>query len=207
VRDQQCERNGSCIAPDAATWRGGYCTKFGCDIPGNPCAGGGRCQERRIGVSICVESCTVAGGRGTTPAEWIVDRGGCRLGYQCVWNGIDGALVAGNGACIPGNFNPITAGNVGATCTTDSGCYSPFGYGVCGDTGLGRFCTALDCGAPGVPAGVCGAGASCVDADGADGDLTLCVENCTGDGDCTPGFTCMDHDAVAGTPRVCFATP
>ena len=52
--DGDCEERGDCIYfegwHDLADPPGlGYCTKFGCDVPGNACAGGQKCQSRGFG--------------------------------------------------------------------------------------------------------------------------------------------------------------
>jgi hypothetical protein len=201
THDFVCERDGDCVT----AWPGGYCTKFGCHVAGNACAGSGSvCQERRIGISMCLDGCTVAG-------EPIADRLGtsgrglgCRPGYSCVWDGVSGAGVANNGGCVPGNYNAVAVENVGATCTDDAQCYSPFGAGLCISGGVwspSNYCTILDCAAPGMPPSVCGTSNQCVTLYG---DVTACLENCTSASGCNPGHACVDYDGIAATPRVCF---
>jgi Cys-rich repeat protein len=200
TRDSQCEPDGVCLPESGGAWIGGYCTKFGCDVPGNACAGSGVCRDRRIGVSICTASCTVAAGGGTTPMEWIADRGGCRGGYMCAWDGVGTAGMAGNGHCLPGVFNAITTSNVGATCTTSGECYSPFGYGQCTGISAMGYCSVIDCGAPGVPAGVCGTGNECVTFGGG---ITACTEGCTTPDDCTEDVGCFPLGMGGAGPSVC----
>ena len=208
TRDSQCEANGRCFSDPATdgSWRGGYCTKLGCDLAGISCAGGQSvCQERRIGTSLCARGCTVA-------AEPMADRtganghgAGCRAGYACVWNGVGAAGTARNGACIPGNYNGRASNNVGSHCVDDGDCYSPYGQGLClnNDFWRGGYCSILDCSAPGMPGNVCGSNAQCatlVD------DVPACFEDCTRAEDCATGFGCYDTTAIGVdvTGPICF---
>jgi len=121
-----------------------------------------------------------------------------------VWNGVDGAGVAGNGACVPGEYNDIMAANTGAACTDDDECFSPLGAGLCISGGVwepSNYCTILDCGAPGMPADVCGANTQCVTLFE---DVTACVANCTSADECNPGHACVEFDGDMATPSVCF---
>ncbi|NOY94451.1 MAG: hypothetical protein GXP55_25015, partial [Deltaproteobacteria bacterium] len=159
TNDSMCEANGRCLDESSfSDWVGGSCVKFRCDLAGNECAGDAVCQDRRIGVFLCLAGCTV--GDGATAADkaaWLTNRGGCREGYACTWNGVGGAGTANNGACVPGNFNDVTTNNIGAACTENTDCWSPFGQGLClkpADDGTGfrgGYCTMLDCLAPGTP--------------------------------------------------------
>jgi len=210
--DFECEANGDCIADfdDPATaeneggWPGGYCTKFGCDIAGNDCEGAGKCQERGLGIAICVLACEVA----STTGDIYAPNTDCAAGYACFWDGTSGA-GAGNGGCVPGNYNDVRAGDatgqVGQACMTEEDCYSPFGAGQCRDFGAGDHCTLFDCGAPGMPADVCGAGATCAQISGS--DTSLCVKDCTAPADCLPGNGCWDTSVAGintGGATVCF---
>jgi hypothetical protein len=202
--DFQCERNGDCVPDDGppGNWPGGYCTKFGCDVPGNACAGGGKCQSRGLGISMCTDPCQVA--RTTSATDRFAPPRDCRAGYACFWDGVLGA-VADNGACVPGNYNSVRTPNIGATCTTEASCYSPYGLGQCRDFGAGLHCTLFDCGAPGMPADVCGSAALCASVTGS--TTTLCMETCTSASTCLPGSGCWDTTAAGietGGVRVCF---
>lgn len=206
VSDEACEADGVCLDAAGFDWPGGACTKFRCDLPGNECAGDAVCQERRLGVFLCLDGCTVAEGLdGADEATWLTNRGGCREGYGCIWNGVDGAGVAGGGACVPGEYNDVSARNIGGACDDDSDCWSPFGQGLClsaNDDGGGfrdGYCTVLDCLAPGMPANLCGATGECVDLDGADGDITGCLAGCAGPEDCRPRYACSDLDGDSST--------
>ncbi len=208
--DFECEENGDCIADndDPATaeneggWPGGYCTKFGCDIAGNDCAGAGKCQERGLGIALCVQACEVAAT--VDAADPFSDPRDCAPGYSCFWDGTSG-MGMGNGGCVPGNYNDITDPNIGETCMTEADCYSPFGQGQCRDFGAGNHCTLFDCGAPGMPGDVCGAAATCAQISGS--DTSLCIKTCTTAADCLPGNGCWDTSAAgintAGA-TVCF---
>ena len=211
TRDSQCEADGRCLDEDTYDWPGGYCTKFRCDVEGNGCAGGGKCQERGIGLHICVQACTVGADAAgnpvdpAAPASWRTATGGCRSGYLCWWDGT--GRGADNGGCVPGNFNAVTTANVGAACAGDEQCWSPFGLGRCLETGLSGadargYCTVLDCAAAGLPAGVCGAGAECVTGVVAeDPAFGICLRPCTTGRDCGPNATCLEDSD--GTGRHC----
>ncbi|MBW2461574.1 MAG: hypothetical protein JRH11_07995 [Deltaproteobacteria bacterium] len=206
--DTQCEANGDCIADDSASsggWDGGYCTKFGCDVAGNDCAGAGKCQARGLGVALCTRACQVA--RTTDGDRYSASRD-CRNGYSCFWDGTSGVRL-GNGACVPGNYNTIRAGSAtgqtGDACASDVDCNSPFGGGQCRDFGAGNHCTLFDCGAPGMPANVCGTGALCASVSGS--DTTLCSQTCTTAAGCLPGNGCWDTSPAGintGGATICF---
>jgi hypothetical protein len=211
--DGECEANGDCIySPawhDTAGGRG-YCTKFGCDVPGNACAGSGKCQSRGFGDGffLCVDACPVATNTGmTTDPNYRFNAAmGCRAGHRCLWDGASAAGATDGGGCIPGEYNAVRTNNVGAACTDASTCYSPFGAGTCLGvlTGEADTCTVLDCAAPGVPADVCG-----TDPDGAGpllppatcmtiGTDSVCRRTCTRAADCGASPTaCMAADVAA----------
>ncbi len=209
--DTQCEANGDCIADDSADaggWDGGYCTKFGCDIAGNDCAGAGKCQERGLGIAICVQACQIdslvtAGDNYSGNAE-------CSTGFSCAWDGTSG-IAATNGGCLPGNYNAIregdATGQTGDTCTTGDDCNSPFGAGQCRDFGAGNHCTLFDCGAPGMPTDVCGASGTCASVSGS--ETTLCAKVCTAAEECLAGNGCWDTTMAGIAPgtageKICF---
>jgi len=202
TQNDQCEADGRCIDEASFAWPGGYCTKFGCDLAGNGCAGAGVCQSRRVGVAVCLESCTVAAGATTgNQAAWLTNTGGCRSGYACEWNGV-GAAGSPNGGCAAGNFNAVTTNNVGASCTSNADCWSPFGKGQCvppaadGTGFIGGYCTVVDCDAPGTPSNVCGATGTCANLFS---DATGCMRSCTSATQCRGGYACVDVDGDAAT--------
>ncbi|MCS6797163.1 MAG: hypothetical protein NZ898_01310 [Myxococcota bacterium] len=200
-RDSQCEENGDCIseAGSEGAWPGGYCIKFGCDLPGVTCARGGHCQERRVGVHVCLQDCKVADhGMGGMFAPHAT----CRAGYMCAWDGVGGPSAMVNGGCLPGNFNDVRTPNVGAACDADSDCYSPFGAGGCIEPwGTEGYCSIFDCSAPGYPADICGSGAVCVEVD-RETSFALCLDTCTRAEDCGMGLACVPID-MTGSMRVC----
>ncbi|HJL46560.1 MAG TPA: hypothetical protein RMG45_12010 [Polyangiaceae bacterium LLY-WYZ-15_(1-7)] len=208
--DEECEANGRCLSEDEFGWPSGYCTKFRCDLPGNECAGGAVCETRRVGTPLCLAGCTVATGATADPSSWLSNTGGCRTGYACVWNGRDPAGAANNGHCLPGEFNAVTTENIGEPCDEDADCWSPFGQAFCfvddgPDSGFpGGYCSLLDCGVPGMPAEVCGAGNVCIDLDGADGDITGCLAGCTRADECRAGYACSDLDGMPGGQGACL---
>lgn len=179
--NEDCEANGVCLEGP-----GGYCSKFGCDVEGNECAGDAVCLG-----GLCAEFCTVGSDPETDP---IINTQGCRDGYACFWDRLSSQP---NGFCDIGVFNPDqTANNIGDLCTSDDDCYSPYGYGAC-DPDLG--CIVLDCDAPGFPEDICGDGARCID--------FICLKACTDATDCNPGDACTDFDEDPGTDDVvCFPT-
>ncbi|MEM9072531.1 MAG: hypothetical protein AAGE52_28750 [Myxococcota bacterium] len=212
--DFDCESNGQCIDftddDGEPAWPGNYCTKFRCDLDGLECANGGKCQERGLGDFLCVAGCSVGTGADVDaedPSTWLVAEGGCREGYTCNWDGASGAGVADNGGCVPGEFNEVTESNTGGPCTEDADCWSPFGRGFCIDENdgnfLGGYCSQRDCGAPGLPAGICGDGGECIPGfDPDDTTFALCLDACETPEDCRDGYGCIA--LTAGGNTHCF---
>jgi hypothetical protein len=178
--DDDCEANGICLrGPD------GYCSKLGCDIAGNECEGDGVC-----GFGLCLGACIVGSDETT---EYENNTQGCRGGYTCYWGRGDGDP---SGVCDVGVFNGITDINtIGAPCSSDAECYSPFGYGGC-DPDFG--CTVNECGALGVPDDICGDEAICVDFIALGIDRFACLRTCALV-DCNPGDACIDLDDDSDT--------
>ncbi len=214
--DTDCEAEGFCIEedPDDGSWPGGYCIKLRCDLPGNECANGGKCQESGLGVFACTEGCTVGGFDTTSdPSTWSADGAAqdtCRDGYGCFWDGAGAGGVANNGACLPVEYNPeVTAPNTGDECEADSDCFSPFGVGRClrNTSFPNGYCTVSNCGAPwfteGTPAdaNVCGDSGFCVSFDEEDPTFALCLETCTTADTCAAGLGCVD---ITATTKGCF---
>ena len=209
--DGDCEADGECLYDlafedaddgDPTTVAGrGYCTKLGCDLTGNDCAAGGKCQARGLGEPACLAPCQVGANTGaTTDADYIYNpAAACRPGYACVWDGTSPATDTENGGCLPGNFNAVRVANIGAECAEDSECYSPLGQGFCdtllrGDTAR---CTVQDCQVP-LPAGfpvadLCGANATCIQFPSS---ATFCRETCATSADCGAGEACIDGPTV-----------
>jgi hypothetical protein len=192
--DGECEANGDCIYNtgwhDLAAPPGrGYCTKFGCDVAGNACAMGQKCNGRGFGGTfLCLSPCEVGANVGAPadPGYLFAYARDCRPGHRCFWDGSSPMGSAEGGSCIPGNYNDVRAPNIGETCATDGECYSPLGAGRC--LGVLRndadICTISDCAAPGVPGDVCGA-----DPDGA--------------GPMRPAATCMQLDSDSFCRTTC----
>ena len=91
VTDFGCEADGACLRedPDAGFWRGGYCTKFGCALAGNACAGDGVCgQVSGSFNSFCLEPCDSADG--------------CGEGLGCWDTSVAGIATGGRDVCFPG---------------------------------------------------------------------------------------------------------
>jgi len=207
--DYDCEANGRCLTGEDG--EPGFCSKISCDVPGRDCAGDGECinREARIGVAVCVPGCTVgAGADQANPTTWLGNRGGCPEGQFCMWSGA--AADTDNGFCFPGgNNNDVTAENVGATCTEDDTCWSPFGDGVCltalledGDLPNG-YCSVFDCGAPGRGGeNSCGEGNLCVGLGSGTAPISLCFQGCETAADCSAGLGCTA--ITEGEDKVCF---
>jgi hypothetical protein len=203
---QQCEANGICLDEEAFGFPGGYCSKVRCDI--DPCAGDGICAAIGLGIPLCAESCQV--GAGAMPPDtstYLGNTQGCRSDdpdpeYTCFWAGVADDPT---GACVPGEFNDVVVNNIGADCTEDSQCYSPFGQGGCADADLlcalagqpsgtcpvGFGCTVFDCAVPGMPDDVCGADGECIPTEQG---FSLCVAKCSAAESCLPGAACADLD-------------
>jgi hypothetical protein len=213
-RADDCEADGYCIQPlrglSDAAFPDGYCTKFGCDLPGRECEDGATCAPLRPLRSnartapACFTTCKI----GAEPADDRVGAKGhgqgCREGYRCHYNG--GAAEEGEGVCVGGNYNDVRKNNVGQACETDADCYSPFGLGACltltvNGISVGGACTIEDCAVPALPGDVCGPGNQCI---GLNGDTTFCVHSCATADDCGAGSACTDDDDDPSTPKICY---
>ena len=190
VFDEDCEANGICLDGP-----GGYCSKLGCDIGDNSCAGG---DAAVCGFGRCLASCEVGPTEMTPPIE---DTQGCRPGYTCYWDRVDEILPSG--FCDIGRFNTEETNNIGQDCDSSDQCYSPFGYGGCDPD---FHCTVYECGVPGMPADVCGTGNLCVDFIDFGIDLFACLKECTDANDCVAGDACARNldENPATDDDVCF---
>jgi hypothetical protein len=210
--DGDCMTDGLCVDQT----RGGYCVSLHCQWPAFACRTGENCNERIFGgeTSACLDACTVG-------AEPVEDRlgstgqaVGCPLGFSCLW---DGASSAATGGCFRGNYNEITTSNVGAACTTDAECYSPFGYGECAfaDLRATGICTIRECFTSTdmedgilpdiVVPGVCdGTSELCVDFSdpASEPPRTMCLQTCTSADQCAAGYACTA--IISGGARVCW---
>jgi hypothetical protein len=215
-RLDDCEADGLCLQ-SLQTYGGlpfpdGYCTKLGCDLKGHECSGNGAvCTSVRawspgvVTPSACFQGCAV----GAEPkADQLGESGhgkGCRTGYRCHYNG--GATGSDQGVCVGGNYNSVTASNIGAACKTDADCFSPFGLGSCLTLSVGGMqpatgvCGIMDCAVPGLPDNICGSGSECI---GLSGDITFCAKTCTDAAECATGYACADDDQDTSTPKICY---
>jgi hypothetical protein len=200
VRDDDCEADGLCLTEGAGDqelpFTGGACTKTGCKVAGLECAGEGKCIVPRSWDQPFGTMCTHECVQGTEPmAQQLGAAGhgqGCRTGYMCSWNGV---ADDPKGTCLPGNYNAVATNNVGATCDPtmrSADCYSPFGHGRCmtfgSQLGEASFCTVFDCGTPGLPETVCGAGNTCLELDD---EFSACFKTCTSAAQCGAGLACV----------------
>jgi hypothetical protein len=206
MRDDDCEADGFCLVESSGDFdvpfTGGYCVKRGCKVAGLGCAGQGKCDSPRAYFedealgTVCARPCEV-GKEASTDQLGAAGHGDtCRAGYMCMWNGANTAA----GTCLPGNYNAVAANNMGVLCQKHSECYSPLGHGRCASMGSDAvsvsFCTVFDCGTPGMPMDVCGAGNVCARIDT---DLTACLKSCTDASTCAAGLACVS----LGTQKAC----
>jgi hypothetical protein len=204
--DGECEPRGDCIYAEGwhdlaePTPGRGYCTKFGCDVPGNGCAGDQKCQSRGFGDGffLCTQPCEVGRNEGvaTEPDYEFNFAAGCRPGHRCLWDGSSAMGAADGGSCIPGTYNDVRVSNLGEACTDDATCYSPYGAGRC--LGILRgdpdSCTIIDCAAPGIPADICGTEQTCMQL----GTDSVCRATCTTATDCGTGNeACLPSEIAA----------
>ncbi|MFT5354550.1 MAG: hypothetical protein ACI9KE_001756 [Polyangiales bacterium] len=192
INNDQCTAAITGAASDGTcdiSWTGGSCIKLGCDVVGNECANDGVCQERGLGVTACLEGCTVGAGADPEDAATWTDpttaNGGCRDSYGCFWKGVGGHGVANNGVCLPSTFNDVTEPNVGSVCDTADECFGPFGQARCirfDPLDEFGYCTVNDCTAPffdpASTANVCGGENICGNFGSAEDPFGLCLERC-----------------------------
>jgi hypothetical protein len=201
--DGDCEANGVCFYGDE--WNAldsfGYCSKPGCDVPGNSCSGGGKCQRRGFaeGPFLCLQPCEVARNVGDPgdPNHRFAFASGCRPGHRCSWDELSALGSPDGGACVLGNYNPLRTPNIGDACRDDAECYSPFGNGGCDAVlrGDDTSCTVAECAAPGMPSDLCGIdppgpaipAATCM----AIGAESFCRRTCGAATECGSGSACM----------------
>ncbi len=220
--DWDCEANGVCLDFTDDEMDNSTCTLIGCDLAG--CEGDGACVERGIGADICLPGCELGnwtGADATDASTWTgsdLTHADCGAGNVCLWNGT-GAPGTTNGGCFPvdANLNDV-ANNIGAPCTEDEQCYSPFGQGFCindadeGDEAAFAmgYCAVRDCAAPflvdgDTPVSICGEGADCVggfDAD--DPTFAICLDVCSAASDCQPGHGCVNLSGMDGGTTFCW---
>ncbi|MCB9635231.1 MAG: hypothetical protein H6721_24190 [Sandaracinus sp.] len=198
-QDWDCEANGTCFADDPGTpadeqfWgEAGFCSKRGCNETGNGCAAGGVCANRRIGIDLCVPTCTVGEGANLEdPSTWLDNTGGCAAGQTCFWTG--SAAATDNGYCLPGTFTDVTTENVGAACEAEADCWSPFGDARCLTFSDDGYCSVLDCGAPGRGGeNSCGTGNLCLALESGTAPVTACIQGCESPTDCGAGLGCVE---------------
>ncbi|MEY4575872.1 MAG: hypothetical protein RL701_575 [Pseudomonadota bacterium] len=222
TRDDECAKDGICLT-EFSTLAGqefpsGYCSRLGCAVDGVGCDGDAVCEPVRPWFSegatadLCLQRCTVGAERESDRLGVKGHGEGCREGYRCHYNGGQGASA---GVCVGGDYNAVTTNNVGATCSKDTECFSPYGLGHCSLYALQPatttatapapavgICTIMDCAAPGIPSTVCGPGNEC--AATGDDDNTMCFHQCKAATECATGFACTDDDRIPSTPKVCY---
>ncbi|NOY92249.1 MAG: hypothetical protein GXP55_13730, partial [Deltaproteobacteria bacterium] len=201
--DFECPSNEQCLFSNSAvSFPGGYCTRAECEVPGFACPGGDICTSRNAAGDLdgarCLRACTFLGEIADASLRLGVNGHGvgCRAGYACMWDGAGVVGAPGSGSCMPGNYNARASNNVGAACSSDGECYSPFGHGRCfGQPGRPHFCTVVDCSVLEASTSVCGAGACAP----LSADVDGCAKTCTTANNCLPGQGCV----VGGGGRVC----
>lgn len=226
--DADCMDDGVCLRGEG--FPEGYCTRLGCRYEGFGCGPGSTCDIRNLGTdtSGCLASCTVGAEDGTAGVRGTVSGGnpGCAPGSRCSWNGVSEPTDVENGSCLPGAYNDLPGPNLGAPCTRDAECYSPFGYGVCLFNQFhalaGGICSVHSCSTfigesgevvdgllPGVeietPICDSSAGELCVNFAGRrDAPLTYCVVPCERASECAPGYSCSE--VLGGGYHLCWPT-
>jgi hypothetical protein len=214
MRDDDCGADAACITATTTLaghhFPGGFCTQIGCKVAGRECGASSVCEPLRpvLGATetdpLCLTRCTVGAETGDLQRGPSGHAVGCRPGYRCAYNGGSGAQA---GVCVGGEYNGVSANNVGGACSTNTDCYSPFGAGRCLKYALPDnkssqgTCTLLDCNSPGLPMDVCGSGNECV---GTSGDEAQCTHDCTKASECRAGFACSDDDGIPETSKVCY---
>lgn len=201
VHDTDCADDGLCLRGDG--WPAeGHCTRVDCQWPALACDEGEQCHHRALERPVCLRACVV----GADADDLRLGDGGhgegCLEELSCRWDGVSGASGP-NGGCMPGNYNAVVTANVGAPCTRDEECYSPYGLGRCAFAEVGRgACTVVDChtlpdGRIGVRPGVATSLELCDPTTTACVDLTgdslgwSCVRRCTAASDCADGHACV----------------
>lgn len=220
-RQDDCEATGSCRTtgqPIAGfPYPDGYCSKIGCDAPGNECAGDDsvcttvRSWSTGPGISTaCMTQCEVGAESEADQTGSDGHGAGCRDGYRCHYSG--GPDGARSGVCVGGNYNDVDEPNLGAACASDSECFSPFGLGICVSLSVQSAdgavqgpptgaCAIMDCAVPGLPDDICGDNGTCrVLRD----DVAYCAATCQEAADCAPGYACADDDGREDTAKLCF---
>jgi hypothetical protein len=205
--DSQCEADGRCLDEcQFDAFPGGYCTKNFCNIAGRSCATGDKCFDGGNDFWLCLKPCTVAAEDPTL----VLGAGGhgdtCDPGYNCAYDNMGAVGAAGNGGCLPGNYNAITTNNVGHACTMETECYSPHGAGACIFQSPSSACAILGCAGYPDTENICGTGNSCFAMFG-DGS-SVCLHDCTTPADCAAAGAPADHACIqlttADTQKHCW---
>ncbi len=230
--DLDCEDDGECIRSGASdppgTLSDGYCVRRGCNFGDLACREGDVCARSVLDLpgGACLDGCVV--GAETDDAERVGPGGGnpgCAPGEACWWDGVHRVVDPFDGACFAGNYNTVPSYNVGAACSSDIECWSPFGRGRCLFLD-GRFmpaeavgvCAVAGCaeGADGLPGLLTGSGAVAVPrpeglcrtraVGGYDVCVaftprdTFCLGSCITAADCPTGYAC----ASVGDSQTCW---
>lgn len=222
VEDWQCPGVGAVCRTDADGWPGGYCTvpcedRTPCDYRGvyHHCATRegetqAYCERRCLnGIDCGREVYTCAG---ELPPSGGVCVGVCSTDDHC---GAGTVCNTFSGQCVPEGTAP-TGSVTGEACGQPEDCQSgqciqeltedgvPTGW-------IGGYCVG-NCILPSgyntssffsgdaLPQGTCAGDAVCIPAGGAmsRGDLGTCYDQCTGDGDCRPGYGCLQQIQLGG---------
>jgi hypothetical protein len=166
-------------------------------------------NEDQLG-SMCLPGCQVGQEAEALRIGKESHGDGCPIGFACLWDGVSKADDAINGGCFSTpSHNPITVATLGALCTADSDCYSPWGLGLCrfSTTSIATpgICVVAECSnypggtsfdgiLPGVASAlpVCPAGqGSCVlESDEGKPPVTTCFKSCATASDCASGLAC-----------------
>lgn len=157
------------------------------------------CAGKECGDDKCGGTC------GTCECGFVCEKSRCEetedpcAGKECGSDGCGGSCgqcEAGasctNGICKAG----ATGGAVGDECGTDSDCQPPVD-GTCMTDLPGGYCGIPDC----QSGSDCPAGSACITLTSDAGDETWCLDACSTDGDCRPGYYCHDE------AKICWYQP
>ncbi len=137
VAGDTCDENADCGTDgfcDTRVRPEGYCLTLHCALDQFECSGAGETCMLRFPDSptgLCLKGCVVGA---EDPDKRFGPGGsgvGCPPNFSCIWDGAERPRNGLDGVCWIGNYNRVTEPNIGARCTSNTECWSPFGYGEC----------------------------------------------------------------------------
>ncbi|MCG8555429.1 MAG: hypothetical protein MJD61_09115 [Proteobacteria bacterium] len=220
--DSECAPYSLCMVDREGQ---GRCVSGGChEELGLACAPGEICDQRLHPAGICLKECTL-GAEAMSLQLGVGGHGqGCAASEACRWTAAGDPsmplLAARHGSCQPANYNDVQAPNIGAPCTQDSECYSPYGLGVCWfrspRVAQSGYCAVIDCASgnsiDGILPGLAADRPVCPESDGlcvvrANRDNepigTICLKTCADPSDCLAGYGCVQLSSEP-SPKLCL---